>query len=279
MISPGRSAGAVECAVRRIHEDGQLVPHEVIVVGMPGDAELSLEEFGEVRRVEAHDGVGVAWNAGMGAANGDPILLLDPDIELCDGSLRALTRISQEDNVGVVGGRILSTKGVLANAGFEFCPQSGFVDRWAGANATYFEALQQGQVAAVDFGAALVSRRAYDAVDGFDESLSSSRFAGIDFCLRARAQSFRIMYCPPCAGVDRRLSGISSADADPAVTLQVIADLDRVYTKWGREEHVGDGVLSMLQEYEKQFDLYCAHRLRDLGVVHLDEILGLIGLG
>jgi hypothetical protein len=280
VISPALCMEAVEAAVKRLRGESRYLSHEVIVVGPPDGAGLLVDGYGDVLLVEATGNAGAMWNAGVGAASGDRVLVLDPDVEMREGSLRALVKIAREDGIGVVGGRIVSPAGPLVNAGFEFDPRHGFAPRWQGNSPTFFGALQQAHVAAVDFGAALITRGAFDAAGGFDESFSSARFAGMDFCLRVRVHGLRVALCPSCTAVDHRAAATDpSGEVDPVAALQELTDMERVQETWERADGAGDELISQVREYGLSHRLDCARRLRDLGVSHPEEVLRLVGMG
>ena len=93
--------------------------YEVIVVengSGDGSAALVRDEFPDVRLIALDENVGFAagCNLGARAAEGEYVLLLNPDTELLGDTLSALLRYARaHPRAGLVGGRTLSPEGEL----------------------------------------------------------------------------------------------------------------------------------------------------------------------
>jgi N-acetylglucosaminyl-diphospho-decaprenol L-rhamnosyltransferase len=186
---------------------------EVIVVdhgSTDGTLELVRERFADARVIEQENrGFGGGMNAGMRAASGDYLLLLNPDAWILGDGLAKLVSFAEEHpEAGVVGPKLLHPDGSLQRSvrGFptpwrlatEFfflrkvAPRSRILNAFHGGPADHesvYEAEWLG-------GACLLVRRAaLDAVGGFDESffLFSEE---VDWCYRFRQAGWKVLFYP-----------------------------------------------------------------------------------
>jgi N-acetylglucosaminyl-diphospho-decaprenol L-rhamnosyltransferase len=186
---------------------------EVIVVdhgSTDGTLELVRERFADARVIEQENrGFGGGMNAGMRAASGDYLLLLNPDAWILGDGLEKLVAFAEgHREAGVVGPRLLHPDGSLQRSvrGFptpwrlatEFfflrkvAPRSRIFNAFHGGPADHesvYEAEWLG-------GACLLVRRAaLDSVGGFDESffLFSEE---VDWCYRFRQAGWKVLFYP-----------------------------------------------------------------------------------
>jgi N-acetylglucosaminyl-diphospho-decaprenol L-rhamnosyltransferase len=159
------------------------------------------------------DNVGFAGAVNQAAqvAEGDLLVILNPDTIATAGSLDKLVEALRTDNVGAASGLLLSEDGL---------PQKGFTVRrfptlgnmltevllvnhaWPGnpwnvryrcLDLDYRNAQEVDQPA----GACLaVKRQAWDQVNGFDEKFYPVWFEDVDFCRRIRDRGWKIVYRP-----------------------------------------------------------------------------------
>jgi GT2 family glycosyltransferase len=156
-------------------------------------------------------GFASAVNQAAKVAEGDVLVVLNPDTIATAGSLDKLGEALRADTVGAAGGLLLSEGGL---------PQKGFAVRrfptlgsmlaevllinraWPGNpwNVRYrcldldYRSAQEVEQPA---GACLaVKRQAWDAVNGFDEGFFPVWFEDVDFCRRLRSKGWTIVYCP-----------------------------------------------------------------------------------
>lgn len=162
--------------------------------------------------VNSHNaGFAAAVNQAMKVAEGEVLVILNPDTIASPGSLDHLVRTLRMDGVGAVGGLLVDEEGR---------PQKGFTVRrfptmgnmlaeilllnraWPGNrwNVSYrcldldYKTLQEVEQPA---GACLAVRReVWQAVNGFDESFFPVWFEDVDFCRRLRYGGWKIIYCP-----------------------------------------------------------------------------------
>lgn len=132
-----------------------------------GQTGLIVQAFPENR------GVPLAWNSGLAAATGDLLCVLNNDVELHPGGLRALAQAARERGIAALQGGCL-------DAQLEF---AGFTD----------------DPAAADYpdGCALMFRRdVYTAVGPFDEGMGLGYYEDVDWGLRARRAGYAWAFVP-----------------------------------------------------------------------------------
>jgi N-acetylglucosaminyl-diphospho-decaprenol L-rhamnosyltransferase len=152
-----------------------------------------------------------AVNQAARVAEGDVLVILNPDSIATAGSLDRLAEALRADTVGAAGGLLLSEDGL---------PQKGFtVRRFPTLGSMLAEVLlvnrawpnnpwnvryrcldldyQSAQEVEQPAGACLaVKRRAWDEVNGFDEKFFPVWFEDVDLCRRLRNRGWKIVYCP-----------------------------------------------------------------------------------
>lgn len=235
VVVPTFDTAAMTLACCRAVLDQSPAPAEVIVAddgSSDGTAELLARELPDVRvvRLETNRGFAPAANAGVAAARGDFVLLLNSDAIAGEGALQALTEAFDDPALGVAGARLLHEDGA---------PQ------WSGGK-TPALAWMIGVVSGLGPLARLVRRRGgeqrdVDWVSGAamafraevwrDAGPLSERFLfycqDIEFCLRARAAGWRVRVVER-AKVTHRL-GATAGEA----TARLWPDL----LTWGRAHH------------------------------------------
>jgi GT2 family glycosyltransferase len=148
-------------------------------------------------------GFGKACNAGANAGQGKYIIFLNNDTEVQDGWLDAMIDVAaKEENVGVVGSKLLYADGTIQHAGIEFAmrglPQGEIPFPYhahRGMPGLYAPADMQRDVAAVTGACLLISRSVFNEVGGFDENYKMY-FEDVDLCLRVGGRGKRIVYVP-----------------------------------------------------------------------------------
>ncbi len=162
--------------------------------------------------INSHNaGFAAAVNQAAKVAEGDVLVILNPDTMATAGSLDKLAEALRADTVGAAGGLLLNEDGL---------PQKGFTVRrlptlgsmlaevllvnraWPGNpwNVRY-RCLdldyQNAQEVEQPAGACLaVKRQAWDEVNGFDEGFFPVWFEDVDFCRRLGDRGWKIVYCP-----------------------------------------------------------------------------------
>jgi N-acetylglucosaminyl-diphospho-decaprenol L-rhamnosyltransferase len=191
---------------------------EIIVVdnASSDDTVQRVEEFvawSPVRLVanEENRGFAAAVNQGAREAEGDVLLILNPDAIAEPGALSALLRCVAETGAAAAGGALVDEQGQPAR-GFSFrrvatlrplvyegllvnqlWPSNAVNRQYRCLDADYSQQQEVEQPA----GACLaVTRTMWDKLGGFDEQFFPVWFEDVDFCKRLRDQGGKIVYCP-----------------------------------------------------------------------------------
>ena len=144
-------------------------------------------------------------NAGVAAATGDLLLLLNDDTELIDpGSLEAMAAYFTDreppaaiGRVGAVGARLLFDDGTLQHAGHVYNeqPLHAFL-AWPGDHPGPGHRLMvTRECTGVTAAALMVDRSTFDAVGGFPEDFPLD-YNDVGFCLAVRRSGRRILWTP-----------------------------------------------------------------------------------
>jgi len=165
------------------------------------------------RLIANDDNVGfaAAVNQGARAAQGDILLVLNPDAVAEPGAIAALLRCIGMTGADASGGALLEADGqpargfafrripTLAALAFEallinqLWPRNPVNRHYRCLDADYSQPHEVEQPA----GACLaVTRTMWDKLGGFDEQFFPVWFEDVDFCKRLRDQGGRIFYCP-----------------------------------------------------------------------------------
>lgn len=189
-----------------------VTPDAIVVVdnrSTDGSLDRAIEAYPDVRFLarDVNDGFGAAANAGVLGSTGDPIVILNPDVELDPGWVEHATRCFVErSDLGVLGGKLLfGDRATVQHAG-------GIV-RWPLCLADHRryglpDDPTETEYRDVDYvtGAAIAIRRTtFEQLGGFDERFFLY-FEETDLCVRARAAGWAVEYDPALVGVHRESS-------------------------------------------------------------------------
>ncbi|HZK75498.1 MAG TPA: glycosyltransferase [Candidatus Kapabacteria bacterium] len=193
---------------------------EIIVVdndSTDGSAAMLLAEFPEVRLHALNEnlGFGRANNLALRSANGEYLLLLNPDTIVGEETLRTMVDFMREHpEAGLAGCKLLNGDGT-----FQLSCRRGFPTPWASFtklfglaglfpnsklfaryNLTYLPVDATYEVDALGGAFMMLSRRAYEATNAFDESFFMYG-EDLDLCYRAKQAGFKIFYVHSTATV------------------------------------------------------------------------------
>jgi len=232
---------------------------ETIVVdngSTDGSQAMVAEKFPRARLIQSADNVGFgrASNVGAAAGTGRAIVLLNSDCELTPGALATLLGALDADaTLGAVFARLVNADGTLQPSVHDALPTP-----WSQAGDVLFAsslkyalyrapalkpallrgALRRHAVAHdVAWGGAacvLVRRKAFDAVDGFDERFFMY-MEDVDLCARLGAAGFRLRYVPEAVAVHHWGASTSRSPARMLrhAYLSRVAYFDKHCPGWG----------------------------------------------
>ncbi|MGQ0679153.1 MAG: glycosyltransferase [Actinomycetota bacterium] len=173
--------------------------YEIVVVDNDSQDESTLaylQSYGG--RVVRHPGgfnFSSIINHGAAEAGGEYIVLLNNDTVVKDpGWIEAMLEHAQRPEVGVVGARLLYPDGRAQHEGVIVGPGDGLAGNIDYEN--YFGLGRCIHNASAVTAACLMTRRAvFEELGGFEEALTVA-YNDVDFCLRASAKGYRIVYTP-----------------------------------------------------------------------------------
>lgn len=126
IITHYKSPVALKLCLQSIARELAHVKHEVFVAdseAQPGTREMMQHDFSEIGYIAFPDNVGYARlvNAGLEAASGDPILVMNADTVLTEGSVQTLMRyLKEHPDVGIVGPRLEYMNGKHQPSAFRY---------------------------------------------------------------------------------------------------------------------------------------------------------------
>jgi GT2 family glycosyltransferase len=180
--------------------------YEVLLLGSKTDRPRTktLPKRAKIVRVaEASTPLGV-YNTAIKQAEGEYILLLDPDLEaLSEGWLEALLQHAQRAEVGAVGGKLVSEEGHTLQAGLVLNPEERDdlpqvfyrpYNREHPGFRMYINLVRN--CSAVSKACMMFRKEVFEAVGGFDAEHLQDAFGDVDLCLRLREQGYLIVYTP-----------------------------------------------------------------------------------
>ena len=182
-------------------------------------------------------------NAAVRAATGDVLVMLNNDVDVIgSGWLKEMVSHAVRPDVGAVGAKLIYGDGRIQHAGVvlgvgehDAGPGvAGHFGHYAAADeAGYLGQLVLIREVSAVTGACLAFRRAvFVAVGGLNETDLPVAFNDVDFCLRIRAEGFRIVWTPQAV-----LYHLESASRGKAETPEQLAraarEADYMRKRWG----------------------------------------------
>ncbi len=148
-------------------------------------------------RMPSNVGFADACIAGISAAGGEYLMLLNNDTEVLPGWIDALTaELDRDPTVGVVGAMIVQSNLVLQEAG-AFVMADGTAHQYGNHdNPLDWRYRTRREVDYCSGAALLVRRSVWDETDGFDEQFKPAYYEDADLCFRARELGSKVVYQP-----------------------------------------------------------------------------------
>ncbi len=184
---------------RSMSSDGAVPGARRVAVAERSHAGEAREVLGPIgfEVIEAPDGAspGARKNLGIEAARAD-VVLLSAGVRPSEPEwLEGIVRLAAETRSGVLGGKITDEAGLIVNAGYHVLQPESEVFPLGGGKKDINQYYYSREVEGVDSSIMYISRRALDAVGGFEAGFSE-RYDDIDFCLKVKAAGMPVR----CAG-------------------------------------------------------------------------------
>ena len=163
-----------------------------------GSGDWIEENYPQVRLIRNREntGFGGACNAGLAAAQGETLVLLNQDTIVRRDWLAALIQaLAKDSSIGIAGSKALYPNGTIQHAGAK-------VDKRGASEHLGYRQKNTGrydELADCDYvtGASLALRRTvYEQIGGFDPGFYPAYLEDVDLCYRARAAGWRVVYVP-----------------------------------------------------------------------------------
>ncbi|MEK7450741.1 MAG: glycosyltransferase [Patescibacteria group bacterium] len=205
------------------------IPYEVIIVNNNSQKGIPKKIYDKsnitIINNDTNYGYGKGLNQGAGIAKGEYLLLVNPDVEFTENSIKHLLgKIESDSRIGAVAPQLIDEKGNILQSisGMPYLPQSlfvfSFLDKIWGKNPFLVKYhnlnLDRSKEHEVDVagGACMMVRRSiFDKVGGFDERFFMY-FEEADFCSRIKQLGCSIIYYPKAKAI--HLVGRSSQDKE-----------------------------------------------------------------
>jgi GT2 family glycosyltransferase len=214
---------------------------EVVVVdnaSTDGSAEAVRRAFPEVGVLESpdNDGYGAAANRGIAACSAPCVLLLNSDVEVRPGALRALAgHLEHNPRAGLAGPRLENPDGTLQRSCFDFLGTARLaiektpLGRWLGRWSIHYGPCDRPRTVPWVLGAALALRRsAFEAVGGFDPAFFLYG-EEVDLCYRLWQAGWEVHYAP--VATVTHVGGASTAAMRPEMEVQRVGSARLFYRR------------------------------------------------
>jgi len=203
LLGAGTTEGALGRSIERMRKQADCPESELLVVAGGRGCPKGDNEGKEAVRFLAPpaDLAGPSlWNWAVRQAKGEVLVLLKAPAEpKGEGWLAELVSQAARPEVGAVGARLLASDGTVAEAGVAIglggSAEPAFLG-WSGESIGYVgQAVLIRNPSAVSAGCLATRRAVWEECGGFDEGYGRDLW-DVDYCLRLREKSYRIVFTP-----------------------------------------------------------------------------------
>ncbi|NND73415.1 MAG: glycosyltransferase [Ilumatobacter sp.] len=168
-------------------------------------------------------------NTGVAASSGEYVLILNDDTELiAPDSVAELVGLAQQDDVGMVGAKLLYDDGRLQHAGhvYNHIATHAMIGWWGGHPGPHRLLAVERECAGVTAAAALVPRAVHDDVGGMNTDFAVN-YNDVDYSLKIRMSGRRILWTPHACWYHFE----HGSDPNPVLASEIAA-LDAAWGDW-----------------------------------------------
>ncbi len=202
IILPAENLKDVQARLTALTQRTHYPDYEIIVVGAhnPLSDAPNPPQGPRVRSVPTSStSLPAALNLGAQHAHGDLLLFLDPHLDPLDPDwLEELVRWAERPEIGIVGAKLLSRKGLIQHAGMIFAKTGQAHYIFHGAREREFGVFGliewYRNYSAVSGACMMMRREIYESVGPFDETHPDQ--SDLTLCAQARQKGHRILYTP-----------------------------------------------------------------------------------
>jgi len=199
-------------------------------------AALEKRERVRVERIEGAFNYSRLNNRGVELSRGSFIALLNNDVEVInDGWLSEMVSHALRPEVGMVGARLWYPNGTIQHGGVILGAGgiAGHAHVGLRHEHGYFARANLAQnFSAVTAACAVVRRKVYLQLGGFDEVNLAVTFNDVDFCLRLREAGYWVVWTPHAELVHHESASRGFDDSTPK-QVRCLAETDYMKAKWG----------------------------------------------
>lgn len=189
-----------ENCLRSLSRNPFSVPVEVMVVddGSSDQTPTNLAAIEGITVVTQPKNAGYMYaiRAGVAAARGEYVLLLNNDVVVCDNWLDPLLARMENPNIGAVGSMLLFPNGSLQESGSMLFTDATGANFGKGDDPRRAWYQTPHQVDYCSGASLLVRKKAWDEVGGFDVSFAPAYYEETDFCFALRARGYAVWIEP-----------------------------------------------------------------------------------
>ncbi|HKG40069.1 MAG TPA: glycosyltransferase [Conexibacter sp.] len=239
VVTAHRGAEVTAACLRSIADHTEGPAYEVIVVDDAADADNArLWEAVEGAQILVNDpGIGYlrSVNRGAAAARGRYIVLMNNDVEVQLGWLRALVdRADETPDAGAVAAKLVYPDGSLQEAG-AIMFRDGSAANFGNTGDPDFHEFNYARE--IDYGSAaclLVRADAWAELGGYDERYLPMYYEDADLCFGLRANGYRVVY-EPTARVIHHEGATAGKDVDSGAKRHQELNRPKFVEKWRTE--------------------------------------------
>lgn len=209
---------------------------EVIVVDdKSADQTTHLEDFVEnvvIHRNADNLGFQMTSTAGVEAAVGEYVVLLNNDTEVTVGWLDALVALFEKfSNVGLAGSKLIYPNGKLQEAGGIVWSDGKPANVGHGLNPDDPQFCYAREVDYVSGAALMIKADVWNTVGGFSEEFAPAYYEDVDLAFKVRQSGYRTYYCPESVVVHHE--GMShGVDTDSGIKKFQNVNAPKFRSKW-----------------------------------------------